>query len=199
MKSMPPRTFEEFAEQVRSFHGAVAPGVMVGAFMVDLAYEHLDEEGFYDVICETAKCLPDSVQLLTPCSLGNQWLKVIDVGRYALTFYEKRTGKGVRVFLDSTKLDRWPELKAWFLRLKPKAEQDTELLLREIKEAGTKMCGVEKITVAQEFLKKEKGRAISLCSSCNEAFPSSDGSSLCPACREGALPYLEGTHGNRKA
>jgi formylmethanofuran dehydrogenase subunit E len=71
---------------VESFHGIAAPGVIIGGFMVDLASGSLRRNALHNVICETAKCLPDAVQLLTPCSIGNRWLKIIDVGRYALTF-----------------------------------------------------------------------------------------------------------------
>ncbi len=88
------------------------------------------------MICETAKCLPDAVQLLTPCSIGNQWLKIIDVGRYALTFYEKKTGIGIRVYLDSGKLNIWPEIKAWYLKLTSKEAQDSAVLLDQIGKAA---------------------------------------------------------------
>ena len=37
-------TFEEYVERVRSFHGFAAPGVVIGGFMVDLAYQHLPED-----------------------------------------------------------------------------------------------------------------------------------------------------------
>src|SRR5208282_754967 len=57
-------TFEEYSALVRKFHGSAAPGVMIGGFMVDLAYSRLPSGGLFDVICETAKCLPDAVQLL---------------------------------------------------------------------------------------------------------------------------------------
>ena len=104
-------TFEEFAERVRVFHGFAAPGVMIGGFMVDLAYQHLPREGLFDALCETSKCLPDAIQLLTPCTAGNGWLKVVHTGRYALALYEKSTGVGIRVHVDSAKLDAWPEIK----------------------------------------------------------------------------------------
>ena len=38
-------TFEEFVERVKEFHGYEAPGVIIGGFMVDLAYRHLPEGG----------------------------------------------------------------------------------------------------------------------------------------------------------
>jgi formylmethanofuran dehydrogenase subunit E len=191
MKNILSHSFAEFAQMVKSFHGSIAPGVMIGGYMIELAYRNLPEEGLFDVICETGKCLPDAVQLLTPCSIGNQWLRIIDVGRYALAFYEKQTGKGVRVFLDWRKLDQWPEIKRWYLKLTPKDAQDSELLLREIGNAGADICGIEKIEVGRDFLTKPKSKPISICPSCHEAYPS-DGDTICPACKGGLLPYRSG-------
>jgi formylmethanofuran dehydrogenase subunit E len=184
-----PKTFEEYMQAVEWFHGTIAPGVLIGWFMVDLARRHVPEGKLYDVISETTNCLPDAVQLLTPCSIGNQWLKIFDVGRYALAFYEKQTGKGVRVYLDNSRLEAWPEIRTWYLRLKPKQDQDSEKLLHEIIEAGTALLEIENIRVSIESLKRIKGEPISICPLCHEAYPSSRGS-ICPACKSKVLPYV---------
>ena len=42
---------------------------------------------------ETRKCLPDAVQLLTLCSAGNNWMKVHNLGRYAVSLFDKHTGE----------------------------------------------------------------------------------------------------------
>jgi formylmethanofuran dehydrogenase subunit E len=182
-------TFDEYVKMVTSFHGSPAPGVLIGGYMVDFAYRNVPKGGLYNIVCETAKCLPDAVQLLTPCSIGNQWLTIINVGRYALTFYEKRSGAGVRVYLDWSLLDTWPEIKGWYLKLTPKEAQDQAMILREIEEAGTDLCGIEEVRVALGARNKPKSSSISICPSCNEAYRTSDGA-ICPACKGGALPYM---------
>jgi formylmethanofuran dehydrogenase subunit E len=179
-------TFEEFVAMVEDFHGFAAPGVILGGFMVDLAYRHLPKEGFFDVLCETPKCLPDAAQLLTPCTTGNGWLTVINLGRYALTIFDKGTLEGVRVFVDAAKLEAWPEIRAWYLKLKPKKEQDYELLLREIRQAGPAVCGVQRVTVAGRFRPKEHRGGFAICPECKEAYPAVDGS-LCRGCQDGTL------------
>lgn len=108
-------TFEEYIDRVRSFHGFAAPGVVIGGFMVDLAYHHLPEEGLFNAVCETPKCLPDAIQLLTASTVGNGRLTVINIGRYAITLYDKSKGEGIRVSLDPAKIETWPEIKSWFL------------------------------------------------------------------------------------
>lgn len=180
--------FNEFIKMAASFHGSPAPGVLIGGFMVDYAYKHLPKGGEYDVICETSKCLPDAVQLLTPCSIGNQWLKIVDVGRYALTFYEKHTGRGIRVYLDWKLLEKFPQIKGWYLKLIPKKEQDADSLLREIMEAGSDICSLEEITVIVDPVNKRKNSSITICPSCEEAYRSEDGA-ICPGCQGGTLPY----------
>ena len=83
-----------------------------------LAIRNLPDGVLYDAICETRSCLPDAIQLLTPCTMGNGWLKIIHLGRFALTLYDKQNYEGVRVFLDAEKVEAWPEIKAWYFKLK---------------------------------------------------------------------------------
>ena len=179
-------TFDEFKERVREFHGFTAPGVLIGGFMVDLAWRRLPKETRFEAISETPKCLPDAVQLLTPCTIGNGWLTIVDTGRYALCFYDKESGRGVRVAVDAALLEAWPEIKSWFFKLTPKKEQDFEALMREIREAGASYCTVRPVTVTPRPPKGE-GRRFALCPSCGESYPLSHGS-RCLGC-QGADPY----------
>jgi formylmethanofuran dehydrogenase subunit E len=175
-------TFEEFVDRVKSFHGFEAIGVIVGGFMVDLAYRYLSTKGLFDAVCETPKCLPDAVQLLTPCTIGNGWLTVVDVGRFALTLYDKETGVGVRVFVDPVKLEAWPELKAWFLKLKTKKEQDSDRMLDEVRRVGAGICGVEHVKVVDRIRQKRHRDGFAICLVCKEAYPATDGP-RCLACQ----------------
>ena len=175
-------TFEEFVDRVRSFHGFEAIGVIVGGFMVDLAYGCLPEKGLFDAVCETSKCLPDAVQLLTPCTLGNGWVKVIDVGRFALTFYDKKTGEGIRVFVDPLKIGAWPEIDAWFFKRKAKKEQSIDRLLDEARRAGSGICSIQPVKVA-DWVRLERHRGqFAICPVCKEAYPLADGTT-CLACK----------------
>src|SRR4030042_909993 len=121
-------SFDEFVECAKSFHGYAAPGVVLGGVMVELAYQNLPAAGLFDAICETRRCLPDSVQLLTPCTVGNGWLKIMDSGRFALTIYDKQTGDGIRVFVDSARIQPWEHIRDWVFKLKSKSETDNLLI-----------------------------------------------------------------------
>jgi len=180
-------SYEEYLNMVKSFHGNLAPGLVIGGFMVDLAMKNLPEGEFFDAICETPVCLPDAVQLLTPCTIGNGWLSIIPFGRFAITFYEKYTGAGVRVFLDMEKLNHWPEVRDWYLKKKKKSEQDKDLLFAQIQEAGHALLGVQKVQVDPEKVRRKKTGPVGFCPVCGEAYPLRDGDS-CRNC-QGETPY----------
>jgi len=182
-----PYSIEAFCELVRTFHGYPAPGVMLGGFMVDAVLRKLPGGRLYDALCETARCLPDAIQLLTPCTVGNGWLKVINLGRFALALYDKSNGQGIRVFVDSEKISRWREIHDWYYKVKKKAEQDGERLFEEIKTAGAGVCSFEAVQVKRGILDNESRGGMATCPECAEGYPSRDGS-LCLAC-QGESPY----------
>ena len=182
-------SFEEYIDLVKSFHGNVAPGLVIGGFMVDYALKNRPEGELFDSICETSSCLPDAIQLLTPCTIGNGWLKIVNLGRYAMTLYEKNYGDGIRIFLDPVRLEPYPEIKNWFLKLKPKKEQNLELLQDEIEEAGSKICSLKRVIVEPQYMEKKKKGSIAICAMCNEAFPLEEDEEICLACK-GENPYL---------
>jgi formylmethanofuran dehydrogenase subunit E len=146
-----PHSFQEFLARVESFHGYAAPGVVLGGIMVEAARRQLPPEVLFDAVCETRNCLPDAVQILTPCTTGNGWLQVINLGRFALSLYDKYQGAGVRVFLDPRRLAPWPEIAAWYLKLKPKKAQDSALLLKEIEAAGWRFWELRRSRCAPGF------------------------------------------------
>jgi formylmethanofuran dehydrogenase subunit E len=178
----------EYINMVKSFHGYAAPGVLIGGFMVCEAYQKFDNKGLYDVICETSKCLPDAIQLLTPCTIGNGWLKIINLGRYAITFYKKYTGEGVRVFVDPVKIESLIEIKTWFFKLKPKKEQDDAKLLKEICEAGANICSTKPVKIKNSMLVNTHRSGFFICPHCHEAYPADDGE-ICRGCN-GEAPYI---------
>jgi len=196
MTKAQPFDIEKYLHVVQSFHGYMAPGVIIGGFMVNLAKRNLPEGTLFNAICETTVCLPDAIQLLTPCTVGNGWVKIINLGRFALSLYDKDQGNGFRVFLNPKKLDKWSKIKDWFFKVKPKVEQNMELLIAQIKEAGETLCGIHPIQVRPELIKKEKRGEIVLCPCCLEAYPAKDGE-VCRGC-QGQSPYIitEASEGN---
>jgi len=180
-------TYAEYIEMIKAFHGHVAPGMVLGGFMVDLANQNLPQGEFFDAICETRACLPDAIQILTPCTVGNGWLRIIDLGRFALSLFEKYTGDGVRAYVNGQKLDDWPEVKTFFFKLKPKKEQDADALMREINLAHTSIFGVQKVMVDLDAIKSHRRDTFAICPLCGEGYPENDGE-ICLGC-QGEAPY----------
>ena len=162
------RSLEEFFERVRAFHGRVAPGVAMGGFMVELAWRAIPVGALCDAIAETRACLPDAIQLLTPCTVGNGWLRVIDTGRLALVVYDKHSGEGVRVALDPARLAEWPMLRDWAMKRTPKSERDEDRILKDIVAAGFSLYRVEPARVDRSRLTKKD--RIFVCPDCGESF-----------------------------
>ncbi len=183
-----PYSFQEYCDMVQAFHGYPAPGVLIGGYMVAAAQRLLPAGTLYDAVCETRSCLPDAIQLLTLCSVGNGWLRVMHFGRYALSLYDKYTGAGWRIYVDPEKLEAWPEIKTWFFKLKPKKEQDSPKLFQEIEAAGDAICSLEPIQMQPQFLVRRSTGRITVCPRCREAYPAADGN-LCRAC-QGETPYV---------
>jgi formylmethanofuran dehydrogenase subunit E len=183
------RGFDDFVLMVRDFHGSAAPGLVLGGFMVEEARRHLPEGTLFDAISETTHCLPDAVQLLTPCTIGNGWLRVINLGRYALTLYDKYSGQGVRIFLDADKVESWPAIKTWHMKLLPKKEQDSVALFAEIKAAGAAVCSLRSVLIAPHLLQRRGRGGMVICPVCAESYPQLDGR-ICRAC-QGEAPYVE--------
>lgn len=175
-------SFEEYVDLARSFHGYAAPGIILGGFMVDLAMKNLPDGELFDAVCETTACLPDAIQLLTPCTLGNGWLKVFDFNRYALTMYNKENGRGVRVALSTSAVRAWPNINEWFFKLKPKREQDSQRLMEEIRDAGCSICKVEQAQVSPEVLRQKSRGDVAVCTLCGESFRTQGAGTVCRAC-----------------
>lgn len=186
-KNIGMHTFEEFIEMATMFHNYPAPGLLIGGYMVAEAMRHMPEETLYEAISETSWCLPDAIQMLTPCTNGNGWMRVENFGVYAMSLYDKYTGEGVRVWLDLDKIDPTSEIYTWYLKLKPKQDQDSPLLRHEIGMAGADILSVKPIQVRKERLVKRSKGAIAICPICKEAYPAKDGLE-CKAC-QGQSPY----------
>lgn len=167
----------------------MAPGLIIGGFMVDLALKNLPEGELFDAICETPVCLPDAVQILTPCTIGNGWLSVLNTGRFAVTMYEKDNGEGIRVYLDTKKLETWPEVRDWYLKRKKKKDQDSDLLISQIKEAGHGLLSMQRVRVEPDKVRRTKMGPVDICPGCGEAYPKKDGET-CRDCA-GDTPYSD--------
>lgn len=181
-------THDAFVEAARNFHGAAAPGLIIGGYMVELARQHMSENA-YDAISETDCCLPDAVQLLTPCTYGNGRLKVLPFGIHAISLYNRHTGEGVRVCIDDSRLDAFQDIRNWLAGSHPACTEASVSLLSQIREAGTEILSCRPITVRAEMRGRKADGAALRCPVCGDYHPVAFGG-ICRSC-QGYSPYEE--------
>ncbi len=175
-------SYRKYMRMINSFHGYPAPGLIIGGFMVDLALRNLPENALFQAVCESSVCIPDAVQLLTPYTIGNGRLSIVNSGRFAITLYDKYNGAGIRIFLDSEKLKNWPVIEEWFSKKKKKDEQDSDLLRTQIRKAGQGILSIQRVQVDIEKVRRKKIGQVGVCPVCHEVYPVKDGDS-CKNCQ----------------
>ena len=88
-------------KRCEAFHGHVCGGLAIGyiAAMAGLGWlrekRALDEE--LVAIVETDACCVDAIQVVTGCTFGKGNLIYRDYGKMGFTFFNRRTGQGVRL------------------------------------------------------------------------------------------------------
>ncbi|HZR46090.1 MAG TPA: FmdE family protein [Candidatus Manganitrophaceae bacterium] len=96
------KRLEEYVE-AGAKEGAVRSGIILGIRMALLGLTELGiDDPFLErrsliVFVEIDRCLPDALQLVTGCRLGNRTLKFKDLGKFAATFVALKTGRAVRI------------------------------------------------------------------------------------------------------
>ncbi len=145
---------KEYIRRCVSFHGFAPPGLLIGVFMVDLALEKLGanpNEKLY-AVAETPKCAPDAVQVVTSATMGNSRLRIIETGKFSITLNrgstEERAG-GIRVYVDATKIRRYPTLGLWYTNdPRYKSVDEKDRVYDEILQAGRSILSWERVKVS---------------------------------------------------
>ena len=170
---VPPALMQQIL-RLSEFHTYPAPGVLIGAFMVDYARELLGvtpDKKLYGV-CETPKCLPDALQVMARCTTGNNRLKIVPIGKFAITLNiqtESENADAVRVYVDLEKLKKYPTIDTWYAN-SPAYDKHTmkNLLMDEIFRAGRHLLSSERVRV--QVMKKKKWTSVT-CPRCGETVP----------------------------
>jgi len=85
------------------FHGHVCGGLAIGYKAATTGLDWLKEKRALDeelvAIVETDACCVDAIQVLTGCTFGKGNLIYKDYGKMGFTFFNRRTGQGVRLIM----------------------------------------------------------------------------------------------------
>lgn len=185
---------QEAIRQCVTFHTSPAPGLLIGAFMADYALELIradpEKQKIFGV-CETPKCAPDALQVITRSTTGNNRLKIIPIGKFAITVNaetKETAARGVRVYIDLKKLQKFPVIDQWYAN-SPSYDKQTmdESLQAQIFRAGRDILSYEWVQV--NITPKAKWKPVT-CSRCGEPVPDymAEGDH-CGAC--GSMMYYE--------
>ena len=94
---------KELWDKAAAFHGHVCPGLAIGyraaLYAVDLLELTFSEDEQVVCIAENDACGVDAVQAILGCSVGKGNLLFHMTGKQAFSFYNRRTGKSVRLVL----------------------------------------------------------------------------------------------------
>jgi len=173
--------YEEFLIRMEEFHGYRSPGILLGGMMLDVALRELGPTPYLNVVSETIVCLPDAVQLLTPCTIGNGFLHVLDWGKFALTGYDRIKLSGMRVWLNHVKIADYQLVRGWFERTgQPKEKPPFKELAEEIMSAASDLILFHPVNLHRPF-KDSKPAPTGRCPRCDESYPLHHGP-VCPAC-----------------
>jgi len=168
---------DEDLRRCAEFHGHICPGLTIGFRAAQYAKKLLgltfsEDE---DVVCvsENDACGVDAIQVLLGCSAGKGNLLFHMTGKQAFSFYNRKTGKSVRLVLKADKGDM--ERDEWQQELM--ALPDEEVF--DVKEVTFELPEKAKIFVsypcekcgeitAESFIRLEGGKK--LCLDCYEEY-----------------------------
>ena len=192
------QNYDDDLRETIQFHGHLCPGLALGYRVAKAALRELNAERPQDeelvAVVENDSCAADAIQFVTGATFGKGNLIFRDYGKHVYTFFNRRTGKGVRIAEDFRGFEndsRYGELR--------KRQQEGEDVSREMTEF--KMDKVAAILRAddKDFLKIEPAstplpssariRASVRCALCGERFMESrarvtGGKIVCIACFE---------------
>ena len=192
------QNYDNDLRETIQFHGHLCPGLALGYRVAKAALRELNAERPQDeelvAVVENDSCAVDAIQFITGATFGKGNLIFRDYGKHVYTFFNRRTGKGVRIAEDFRGFEsdsRYGELK--------KRQQEGEDVSREMTEF--KMDKVAAILRAddKDFLKIKPAstplpssariRASVRCALCGERFMESrarvtGGKIVCISCFE---------------
>ncbi|MCK5684918.1 hypothetical protein KAJ27_12385 [bacterium] len=186
------------AERIRetlNFHKKTAPGIYLAVIMLELAEKKFNIKEKSNYVMETHFCIPDPIQILKGATLGNRYIRhEIQSGRFAFTVFNRDTKKGLRVYVDSKKIDRekMPYFYEFYFRCRDLSsltrEEHNKFVIEEIKKLGENMISSQEVMVNLD--EKEPMKRTDLCTKCGEVFLLNyEDQKICGECEKGKDSY----------
>lgn len=113
----------ELWQKCAAFHGHVCPGLTIGfraaLYAIDLLELTFSEDEKTVCVSENDACGCDAIQVVLGCSVGKGNLLFHMTGKQAFSFYNRKTGKSVRLVLNhaNPEMSR-PEMLEYYQTIK---------------------------------------------------------------------------------
>ena len=102
-------SFEQLHARSVEFHGHSCPGLIIGIkaamYVMELFHEAFSEDEELVCVAENDACGVDAIQAILGCSIGKGNLLFHMRGKQAFSFYNRKTGKSVRLVLKAKPRD----------------------------------------------------------------------------------------------
>ncbi len=195
-----PDQFDDDLRETIQFHGHLCPGLALGYRVARAALRELGAERPRDeelvAVVENDSCAADAVQFITGCTFGKGNLIFRDYGKHVYSFYNRRTGKGIRVSEDYRGFENDPRYGELKKRQAAGADvrQEMQGILME-KAAAILRAGDDELmrieTATGPAPSEARIRSSIRCAQCGERFMESrgrvrDGKIVCIPCFEKA-------------
>jgi len=209
--TMPTTEIEKVLKEMGYFRRAMEPGVAYGIKMVFGVKNYLKINDIKKVnllvVTETSRCLPDAIQFLCGCTIGNRRLVIKDVGKMAATFIDRDTNRTVRVTISpkfqernvkqSKKLIEFKE-KLNFLEIESHRLKDSREI---IKIPNDELLRIQEVEITEPLASIFMPSGIVLCEKCGESIRESkvkikDEKMLCLVCAGVERPYFKLKYGS---
>jgi formylmethanofuran dehydrogenase subunit E len=201
---------ERAVKEIGYFRRAVEPGIAYGIKMIFGVKNYLKIKDFKKVnllvIAETSRCLPDAIQFLCGCTIGNRRLVIKDVGKMAATLIDRDANRAVRVTISPTFQKRDVIHSRKLIQLKEKLDF-TEIESRRLQDSreilktpNNELLRIQEVEITEPLSAIFMPSGIILCEKCGESIRESkvkieDGKKICLVCAGVEKPYFKLKYG----
>lgn len=201
---------ETVLKEIGHFRRILGPGVAYGVKMTQAAKEHLKIKDLRKanlfVIVETDHCLPDTIQFLCGCTIGNRRLIVKNYGKMAATFIDRDARRAIRVTVSPAFQERDIQHSRELIKLKEKRrfEEIESRRMRDTLEISKipteELLRIQEVEITEPLPPIFMPTGIVSCEKCGESTREGkvqirDGKKLCFVCAGVEKPYFKLKYG----
>lgn len=161
--------YKRLVEKCTAFHGHYCPGLLIGIkaamYVQELFGEQFSQDEELVCVTENDACGVDAIQVILGCTVGKGNLLFRLRGKQAYSFYERKSGKSVRLVLRPMG-NMTREEKEKYLSSKPPQELFDRKIAPPLPEEAriftSLTCEMCKEVTAEYFTRNQNGKVVCL-------------------------------------